>query len=93
VRWVTVKGPREFDHLRGFDMDVGWAYDIARDTDRRTVSVIVAGGRLRSNDLPMESQRAIETKGRSAVEAVLEQDEPPRYLIISSGGVRPREEG
>jgi hypothetical protein len=89
VSWGIARGPREFDRLEGFDMDVGWAYYLERGEDERTVSVIAAAGTLRANDLPLEAQRAIETRGRTAVEAVLGEDEPARYLVVSSTGVGP----
>jgi hypothetical protein len=39
-----VRGPREFTNLGSFDMDVGWAYDLERNDETQTISVIVAGG-------------------------------------------------
>jgi hypothetical protein len=89
VGWGIARGPREFERLEGFDIDVGWAYYLERGEEERTVSVLAAAGALRANDLPMEAQRAIETRGRTAVEAVLGEDEPARYLVVSSTGVGP----
>src|SRR5438874_2384433 len=91
MAWHIDRGPTEFDQLRSFDMDVGWAYYIVRGAEERTVSVIVAGGRLNSEELPEDSREAIRTKGRSAVEAVLSLDEPPRYLAVTSTGIEERD--
>jgi hypothetical protein len=89
VGWGIARGPREFDRLKGFDIDVGWAYYLERGEDERTVSMPAVAGALHANDLPMEAQRAIETRGRTAVEAVLGEDEPARYLVVSSTGAGP----
>jgi hypothetical protein len=72
-------------------MDVGWAYDLDRDGGTRTVSVVVAGGRLNAGDLPEESKRAISTTGRSAVDAILDREELPRYIVVTSSGLREEE--
>jgi hypothetical protein len=91
VSWSIARGPREFEALEGFDMDVGWAYYLERGEEERTVSVIVSGGRLRSNQLPWDARRSIETRGRAAVETVLGESEPPRYLMVTPLGVERRE--
>ena len=65
--------------VSSLDMDVGWVYTIESGSTSRTITVIVAGGRRGSSELPHESRRAIETHGRSAVEAVqcaVEAQEP-----------------
>jgi hypothetical protein len=46
VGWDIARGPREFDRLKGFDIDVGWAYYLERGEDERTVSVLAATGAL-----------------------------------------------
>jgi hypothetical protein len=96
--WQRVSGPREFDKHRGFDMDVGWAWTIERnwtierDGAQRTISVIVAGGLFGSGDLPDDCRRALATRGRSAVDATLGLDEPPRYILVTTGGLQERAE-
>jgi hypothetical protein len=92
VRWRRVGGSSEFEQLESFDMDVGWAWTIERDAEQRTISVIVAGGRRGSRELPEESRRAIETRGRTAVEGVLDREDPPRYIIVSISGLSERAE-
>lgn len=88
--WRIVGGPREFNATeQAHDIDVGWAYDIERGSERRTIRTAVAGGRLGSSELPDEARRAVRSSGRSAVEAVLADDDPPAMLMIGTGGVRP----
>jgi hypothetical protein len=91
LSWEIANGPREFENLHGFEMDVAWGYDLERDGYRRTVSVIVAPGCLGA-DLGDDAYRAIVTQGRSAVEAICVRDDPPRYLLVSREGVAERSE-
>lgn len=90
MAWTIVGGPRDFENLGRLDIDAGWAYDLEREGDRRTVSVIVAAGRSGSVDLPEECGEAIRTSGRSAIDRVLDLDTPPRYLIITTAGITER---
>jgi hypothetical protein len=91
MAWEIANGPREFDDLRGFEMDVAWGYDLERDGYRRTVSVIVAPGCIGA-DLADDAHRAVVTQGRSAVEGICTRDQPPRYLLVSRAGVVERDE-
>lgn len=86
MAWERISGPREVAQIGSFDMSRGWGYTIRRDTEERTIGVIVARAPL--GDLPPDAKAAMETRGRSAVDAVPEQEDPPRYLIITSAGVR-----
>lgn len=89
MRWTIVRGPREYEPIA--DAAVGWAYDIQRDdVERRRVSVDVAGTlAVASKDgVPGEVKRALRTKGRSAVESVLDRDEPPLRLLLTTAGIR-----
>ena len=56
--WIVVGPPRQFDQASdGSDIDVGWAWGIARREEQRTVAVLVAGGRLHDPCLPDECRR------------------------------------
>lgn len=90
MAWERIGGPREVAQIGSFDMSRGWGYTIHKGTEERTVGVIVARAPL--GDLPPDAKAAYETRGRSAVDAVLGQDDPPRYLIITSAGVREQRE-
>lgn len=92
--WKIVGGPREFDRTEdGADIDVGWAWDIepAEGGERRTVRVLVAGGRAGSSELPEECRRAVQTQGRSALQDVLDREDPPGRLMVSTGGIAERD--
>ena len=89
INWHIVAGPRQYTQTpEASDIDVGWAWDIARDGEQRTVRVEVAGGRLNMPSLPDDSRQAIETNGRSAITLFL--TDPPERLLVSSDGVFPR---
>lgn len=86
--WQIVGGPREYTSTSdGADIDVGWAWDIEREDQSRLVRVEVAGGRLNSVDLPSESQEAVRTRGRTALQPLLDRAEPPSRVLITSSGI------
>ena len=69
------------------DAERGWAYDVGRDGEQRTVLVEVAGTLDAGHgDLPDDVRRALSTHGRSAVDAVLD-DDPPERLTVTTNGV------
>jgi hypothetical protein len=89
MSWSVLSGPREFRSTnRGHDMDIGWRYELARGGESRTISVIVARGRLDSPSLPDECVEAVDTKGRSAVETVLRREYPPEIILVTTAGLR-----
>ena len=66
-------------------------WTISRDGFQdRTVTVEVSAGRLRYGEPPNEAWVAIATRGRYAVEAVLDEETPPERLKISESGVSSR---
>ena len=94
-QWQNLdRRPRKvYDEREGFDIDVGWAYRIERessDEPRRTVSVEVVKGGLADPGLPDDSRRAIQSLGQTAVTEVLDRDDPPRYLVVSKRGCSPK---
>ena len=86
--WRIVSGPRAFRGVGGRDLDTGWAWSILRGADKRTVFVAVAGGRAASRELPADSREALRTSGRSAVTAILDRETPPRFITVTSAGLR-----
>src|SRR5262249_162499 len=67
-RWQITAEPREYhDTPDAADIDVGWAWDLRRDQEQRTIRVEVAGGRLHLSTLPDEAREAIRSQGRSAL--------------------------
>jgi hypothetical protein len=87
-RWQIAAGPREYTGTPGgVDIDIGWAWDIERDGQRRTVRVEVAGGRLTAQDLSREARDTITTKGESAIRPLLLHAEPAARVLVTSDGL------
>jgi len=88
-KWRIVS-TRAFDP-RPADSRGGWAFDIERHGEKRTVTVELSGtaaasaGPLRSD----EAEHARRTSGRSAVAGYLDAEDPPECLVISTHGVNP----
>lgn len=86
--WRVASGPREYTQTsEGADIDVGWVWELERGGDRRSIRVEVAGGRFGSAHLPDESQEAIRTQGRSALEELLVEPDPPTRVLVTSSGI------
>jgi hypothetical protein len=70
---------------------VGWRWEIVRagETPRQVrVEVQVRAG-SRVTDLPETAKHAIRSRGATAVDAVLDQDDPPALILVSMRGVGP----
>jgi hypothetical protein len=83
MNWKIVEGP-----LVTAEAGSAWSFEIERDGTRRNVSVesnVSAGDQVFVDSENVA--RAIETSGRSAVEAILTEDDPPTRLLISVYGV------
>jgi hypothetical protein len=82
--------PRHFRPFAASDAaaGLGWACDIERGDEKRTVKVEVAATLDASNsDLLGTAREAMCTQGRSAVRTVLNDDNPPKRLIVTTSGV------
>ena len=88
MTWHRISGPRPVGQIGSYDMTQAWGYTIRRGDEERTIGVIVSQGITRDHGLPHDSDAAMGTRGRSAVQDVLDQNDPPRYLVITSTGVR-----
>jgi hypothetical protein len=89
LAWVIVSGPREYPAY-GVDPDTvrGWAYDVERGEQRRTVKVELSALAVDESSVTDEGlHQAIRTQGRSAVEAFLDLDLVPARLVISTHGI------
>jgi hypothetical protein len=51
------------------------------------VRVVVAAAGIRVTDLPADARNAIRSRGATAVDAYLHQDEPPARILVSTLGV------
>jgi hypothetical protein len=92
AKWRRVGGAFEFRRTPdAADIDLGWSWRVERDDfDRRYVRVEIARGGMTALDLPRESREAIRTHGASVVDSVLDEDDPPLRLVVSTLGVRAR---
>lgn len=75
----------------------GWLWELTQeDRESRRVFVQIAGTAWAVHEaagpgLSSDTRRAIETEGRSAVERLLGEDEPPRMIGCSTYGCSPME--
>ena len=87
MAWRLVSGP-EKGPWEGKDV-VGCVYDLEADDGRaKRVLVAVSGPAMASDDeaLPPGTVNAKRTRGRSAVEDVLDRVEPPRKITFTTQG-------
>ena len=83
MNWKLVDGPGGTG-----DASAAWWYEIERDGQRR--SVLIESRVSVDDEVVVDSEkvkRAIETCGRSAVEDILTEDDPPTELYITVYGV------
>ncbi len=81
---ATVFGPTP----GGAEFQVGWVWEIKRDgSDARQIRVEVSRGPFVVTDLPAGARNAIRSRGATAVDAFLNQDEPPTRIVVSTLGV------
>src|SRR4051812_18121785 len=91
--WEIISGPREYTlgggsvQRRPAGRDLAWAYVIERGNERLTVRVERDATLAESKVVSEAARSAVATSGRSAVEAVLALDQPPRRLIVTAEGV------
>lgn len=73
---------------------VGWRWEIERGEETRRLLVEVAGSAMASGDagLPEETVAAKATQGRSAVEGVLDRQDPPGVITLGTVEFGRREE-
>ncbi len=86
VRWTVTGGPRPAGS-RGRDA-TGFAWDIERGDDDRTVIVWISRDAQLSSTLPVEVVNAIRTRGRSVVERIVTTDSPPSEVLVATYGIR-----
>lgn len=94
AKWHRTTGPIVFRTTpEGADIEVGWSWVITRKgATPRHVRVEVVGSAFQVPDLPVEARNAITTRGATAVDAFLHQDDPPKRIVVSTLGVRPRDD-
>jgi hypothetical protein len=102
AKWKIISGSREFYSIRGRgNVAIGWARDLERRGTQVTVNVVVPLGVPEMPDLPAESRSAIRSHGKTAIIAVMNDDELPVFIDVTPDGLQmeyppepePEEEG
>src|SRR4051812_5227802 len=89
AKWKIISGSREFYSIRGRgNVAVGWARDLERRGAQVTVNVVVPLGVPEMPDLPAESRSAIRSHGKTAIIAVMNDDELPQFIDVTPDGLQ-----
>ena len=95
-RWKITSGPRNNASPPGVDA-VGWAYTLtSRDARTTNVRVQVSGTAMAVDPeaLSQTTRAARRSRGRSAVEEILDWETPPQVLKLHTASEKPNyEEG
>jgi hypothetical protein len=86
--WQIVFSAREYEPS-GADADVGWAWDVERDGEHRTIGVEVSRALAAADkrQLSQEIRAALRSRGRSAVVPLLYRDTVPRRIVLEPDGI------
>jgi hypothetical protein len=87
ARWKIISGARVFYEFPGRSVEIGWARDLQRGDDQRTLNVCVSREADQAAELPQECRDAIRSHGRTATNAVLEEDDVPWIIDITPAGL------
>ncbi len=87
ARWKIISGARVFYEFPGRSVEIGWARDVQKGDDQRTINVCVTKEAEEASELPQESKDAIRSHGRSAVNAVLTDDDVPLIIDVTPAGL------
>jgi len=89
AKWKIISGSREFHSIRGRgNVAVGWARDLQRRDVQVTVNVVVPLGVPDLPDLPSESRSAIRSHGKTAIIAVMNDEELPLFIDVTPEGLQ-----
>ena len=89
AKWKIVSGSREFYSIRGRgNVAIGWARDLQRRGVQVTVNVVVPLGVPEVPDLPAESRSAIRSHGKTAIIAVMNDEELPLFVDVTPAGLQ-----
>jgi hypothetical protein len=86
-RWKVISGSRAFYEFPGRNVEIGWARDVQKGDAQKTINVCVTREADRADGLPEESRRAIKTHGRTAVNAVLDDEDVPFFIEVTTEGL------
>jgi hypothetical protein len=84
--WTIVSTDPE--DVSDFEKDASrWLWEIERDGERRRIEVMLTMPSVASANPLADVREARETKGQSALERYLENDDPPRQILVSTNGI------
>jgi hypothetical protein len=94
-KWTRIGPPLPFGPgTDRIEAGIGWSWKIRRGADQeRFIRVEVTGRPFGVTDLPARAQNAIRSRGATAVDGYLHEDEPPHSIEISADGIHPRYDG
>jgi hypothetical protein len=87
--WQIIFSAREYEPPDASDADVGWAWDVERDGEHRTIGVEVSRALAAADkrQLSQEIRAALRSRGRTAVVPLLYRDTVPRRLVLEPDGI------
>jgi hypothetical protein len=86
VPWTIVTD--EPEDVSDFERDASrWLWEIERGEERRQIEVMLTMPSVASDNPLAEVRDARETRGRSALERYLNDDDPPRQILVSTNGI------
>jgi hypothetical protein len=89
AKWKIISGSRQFYSIRGRgNVAVGWARDLQRRDAQVTVNVVVPIGVPDMPGLPAESRSAIRSHGKTAIIAVMNDEELPLFIDVTPEGLQ-----
>ena len=88
AKWKIISGSREFYSIRSRgNVAIGWARDLERRGVQVTVNVVVPLGVPDLPGLPAESRSAIRSHGKTAIIAVMNDEELPLFIDVTPEGL------
>ena len=89
AKWKIISGSREFYSIRGRgNVAIGWARDLERRGIQVTVNVVVPLGVPDLPDLLAESRSAIRSHGKTAIIAVMNDEQLPQFIDVTAEGLQ-----
>jgi hypothetical protein len=86
MTWTIVTTDPEDVSTSNKDTSV-WLWEIERSGDQRYVEVTLTLPSMAADNPLAEVREARATKGRIAVERFLDDDDPPRHILVSTNGI------
>jgi len=89
--WKLLPGSRQIDPT-SHDSATAWMLKTEREGEERDVRVDFSSSAAAATTLPAECRRTRQTRGRSAPEKFLHEEDPPKRIVIATTGIYRAEE-